>query len=162
MKLYSDGTALFNRSFGGRAADRINDLSAGADGNFVMVGETRSFGTQTNDGILVRLTAGNKTPPKPLVRDGDDTLNGVAVCNDGTILAVGYTNSETAKGISAWLLQPSADMRTVENEKILNAPREASAQDIALLDDGIFVVAGTTRADKNAEMLIWLRRMPLR
>ena len=159
VKLSSDGSVLFDRTFGGRAMDRINDIAAGADGNFVMVGETRSFGTNTNDGIVVRLTPDNKMPPKPLVHPGEDALKGVAVRDDGTILATGYTNSEPAERMSAWLLQLSADMRRIERQDTGSGSGEVRGQDIALLDDGSFVVAGAARQAGERDDVIWLKRV---
>ncbi|MHA1969853.1 MAG: hypothetical protein ACW964_18915 [Candidatus Hodarchaeales archaeon] len=60
VKLDASGNLLWNKTFGGVDYDSINEISDTADGNFVLTGETRSFGTGGKDLWLLKIdTDGN-------------------------------------------------------------------------------------------------------
>ncbi|WP_321501854.1 serine/threonine-protein kinase [Breoghania sp.] len=159
VKLSSDGSILFNRSFGGRDSDRINAMAAGADGTFIMVGETRSFGTQTDDGFLVRVTADNKMPPKPYLKPGEDVLTSVITTEAGDVLVVGRSDSDRSKGMSALVMRYSPDLREIKSEWLLSGEGVLEARGVAQVDGRSIVVAGSFKPEGAGRQVMWVRKL---
>ena len=159
VKLSSDGSILFDRSFGGRDSDRINAMAAGPDGTFILVGETRSFGTQTDDGFLVRVTADNKMPPKPYLKPGEDVLTSVITTEAGDVLVVGRSDSDRSKGMSALVLRYSPDLREIKSEWLLSGEGALEARGVAQIDRRSVVVAGSFRAEGAGRPVMWVRKL---
>lgn len=161
IKLSSDGSVLFDRKLGGKGRDQINSIAAGENGDFILVGETTSFGTKTNDGIGLYITADNKMPLKPFIRNNEDRLSSVAVGHDGQIYAVGETNSNSNQVIAPWILEISPGLGTITKEIILEGDQTNRAASIALLGDNSLVIAGTSSNATRASENIWVKRHPM-
>ena len=86
VKLAPDGKVILDRAPGGRNTDSFNAVAATRDGQLVVVGQTDSFGSNTFDGMIMRVTADNKTPPKVLAEARDDYLTGVASSPDSGVV----------------------------------------------------------------------------
>jgi hypothetical protein len=60
VKLDASGNLLWNKTFGGADYEVINEISDTADGNFILTGETRSFGAGHRDLLFLKIdTDGN-------------------------------------------------------------------------------------------------------
>jgi FHA domain len=73
VKIDGDGKIVWERSFGGDGADRLNDLKALKDGGFIAVGTTASNGAGKSDLWVLRLDSDGQHvtangPAKPLAK----------------------------------------------------------------------------------------------
>lgn len=157
-KLSSDGSELLNRTFG-RTHDQFNAVVPGPNGDFILVGETKSFGTNTVDGIAVRLSADNKMQPAPFLDTGDNSLKGVAIAANGNIYTAGHTTSGSDGAAQAWFLEVSKNLRDIVQTETFRGHGIAHATDIATLPDQSIVIVGNTRKSPTATSLPWIKRL---
>lgn len=157
-KLSSGGGDLLNRTFG-RTHDKFNAIAPGQNGDFLIVGETQSFGTNTVDGIVVRLSADNKMQPKPFLDEGDDSLTGITVAPNGTFYTVGHTTSRGNGNVQAWLLEISQDLQNVTRNETFEGQGFTTATDVGLLKDNSIVIVGATRSAETASSAPWIKRI---
>ena len=159
LKLAASGATIFDRRPGGADIDRVTGITAHPDGRVIIVGETRSFGTDSFDGMILELTPDNRMPPKVVDLERDDSFLGAVTLGDGDVLIVGRTESLGAGQSDAWINRYSADLNTVSWERVLGGPAADDAVDAVELADGSIVFVGTTRGPGSDEADIWIERI---
>lgn len=99
-KFDENGDTLFVKTYGGNADDEGVNLIQEANGNFVVVGRTYSFGNGSADGFIMRISSvGDIISCKSFGTNADDYFSSILKYNSGFVLS-GQSN-----GLSA-----SADM----------------------------------------------------
>lgn len=110
IKLDGDGDTQWTRTFGEVAEDRIITGEQTADGGYILVGRTRSFGTGNYDAYLVKIdSTGNPEWTKNVGGPRDDTGYGLAQTRDGGYVLAGYTVSSAGGSSDVSLIKVSAD-----------------------------------------------------
>jgi uncharacterized delta-60 repeat protein len=160
VRLSSDGSVLLDRQPGGKGFDRLNGIAEGTAGEIVMAGETTSFGTGTLDGIIFRLTADNKMPPKVIAKMNEDSLNAIISDADGFVHVAGKTTSAGGSRSAAWVMKLSPDVRDVLWESTIPHSDGLSATSLARLPDGTLVVGGYSGEPASGNVQFWLTRLP--
>jgi hypothetical protein len=106
VKTDFDGNVLWERTYGGTGDDRALGITTTADGGFVLVGETRSFGAGSRDGYLVKVDAdGTEELTATFGGASDDTFKRVVETTDSGYAVVGQTRSARGGDFDAWFVK---------------------------------------------------------
>jgi hypothetical protein len=106
VKTDFDGNVLWERTYGGTGDDRALGITTTADGGFVLVGETRSFGAGSRDGYLVKVDAdGTEELTATFGGASDDTFRKVVETTDSGYAVVGQTRSARGRDFDAWFVK---------------------------------------------------------
>ena len=104
----STGDTVWTRLFGGSQLDHFNEVVQLTDGDFVAVGYTRSYGAGSDDGWLVKFNSNGDTLWTLAVGGPTSDQLFDAVCaSDGSIWAVGYSDSYGTGEMDAWVVHVS-------------------------------------------------------
>ena len=159
VKLAADGSVRLDRTPGGTGTDTFKAVAAKPDGQLVVVGQTDSFGSNTVDGMIMRVTADNKTPPKVLAEERDDYLTGVVVAPDGDIVVAGYTSSRGAGQTDGWVIKYDRNLSSVIWERVVGGKGWDTIQDLEVLPDGSTVLVGSSGKDGSGGSDVWILRL---
>lgn len=156
LRLDAFGQVLWGRRYTGPVSDRPSDLVRLADGGFLVVGRTDSFGSGASDGLVLRLD-----PDGEIVWQfayggrGLDFLSGGQATPDGRFLLTGTTGSFGDGDLDGWLLVLDGDGRMLgsrtyggSEDDILGAP--------AWGVDGELVMTGSTRSFGSGLRDLWV------
>jgi hypothetical protein len=92
IKTTSDGNKLWDKKFGGNYRDIGNSLFPSADGGFVIVGDTKSFGDGGDDVWLIKIDgSGNKVWDKTFGGTYNDVVKSATQSKDGGFMFTGQT-----------------------------------------------------------------------
>jgi hypothetical protein len=107
VKTDSAGDILWTKRFGGPSDEYPGQIMCKtADGGYVIVGYTASFGSGGNDVWLVKTDqSGNEMWNLPIGSSGDDRGVSVQQSVDGGFIITGRTNSFGAGNYDVWLLK---------------------------------------------------------
>ncbi len=109
IKLDASGNIQWTRTVGGTDWDYGRRIVQTADGGYIVLGATRSFGQNPGvsfDVYLIRLDAnGNLLWTKTIGGTGDDRGNDIILTSDGGYVIVGVTNSFGQGGYDILLLK---------------------------------------------------------
>lgn len=96
-RLADDGTATWNRTFGGDGYDWSAAVEETGDGGFIASGWTTSFGAGGSDGFLLKLDdAGALLWALTLGTPGDDALQSVVPLGNSGFIAAGRMDGQAA------------------------------------------------------------------
>ncbi len=138
------GKELWRRAAGGPKEDRVWAMTA-SDGDLVLVGETAGRTDGERDGwVLCIDAAGAERWQHRVPGDGDDRLFGVAVDENGDLLAVG-TRQENADAPRRALLVRLGKDGTRIDERTWQDGSGTVAHAITPRPDGTFLITGYVR-----------------
>ncbi|MCP4365811.1 MAG: hypothetical protein GY800_11020 [Planctomycetes bacterium] len=148
LKLGSDGTVEWQKSYGGSDQDMARSIRQTGDGGYIVAGMTRSFGAgaYTYDFLVMKLRPdGTVEWGKTYGGDFEDWGSSIQQTGDGGYLVAGRTDSFIPGRDDAWVLKLRPD-GTVEWQKSYGT-REgdgAWASSIEETGDGGYIIAGWT------------------
>ncbi len=138
-------TAQWARTYGGASADAANSANATADGGYIIVGYTSSFGAGGKDAWVLKLDAsGSVLWQKTYGGPGDEVANSVRRSADGGYVVTGgvWASPGVPGSADAWVMKLDG-----AGDVIWQKTFEGSGADVANsvkpTADGGFVVAGT-------------------
>ncbi|MFW9856190.1 MAG: hypothetical protein ACFFFG_14155 [Candidatus Thorarchaeota archaeon] len=109
VKVLENGTVDWIKTYGGFGWDNSccdKALVETANGDFLLTGETNSFGAGQSDAWVVKTNAsGNELWHKALGGSSDDTGLAILLNTDGTFMVVGGTASKGAGNDDFWLIK---------------------------------------------------------
>ncbi len=109
IKLTASGDTEWTQMFGERSEDRIITGEQTADGGYILVGYSRSYGSGSLDAYLVRTdAAGNPLWTKTFGSTGEDTGYTVQQTVDGGYILTGYTQN-AANARDVYLIKVKGD-----------------------------------------------------
>ncbi|MHC4197180.1 MAG: hypothetical protein ACYSRP_04600 [Planctomycetota bacterium] len=160
LKLGSDGTVEWQKSYGGSDQDMALSIRQTGDGGYIVAGMTMSFGAgaYTYDFLVIKLRPdGTVEWGKTYGGDSEDWGNSIRQTGDGGYLVAGKTASFVPGRDDTWVLKLRPD-GTVEWQKIYGtrAGDGAWASAIEETGDGGYIIAGWTSLwidDINNEVL---------
>ena len=158
-KQSSEGHMTFNRTPGGNGVDIFNAVAAASDGALIVVGDTRSFGTGSVDGMFMRVGPDGKMPPKLVAENGDDHFNAVTLTRSGDVLIGGATSSRGRGRLDGWLRLHSPDLDQVNWERHYGGSGSDRINDVAILPDDSIVAVGSTTSDSKGGPDMWILRL---
>ena len=101
-----NGQALWTKTFGGTNHDEGLSVQQVADGGYIVVGYTRSYGAGGSDAYVLRLDGNGDTLwTKIIGGPNGDCATSVQLTTDGGYVIAGYTGSFGAGGVDVWLIK---------------------------------------------------------
>ncbi|MEW4923233.1 hypothetical protein [Algibacter sp. 2305UL17-15] len=156
IKISETGTLLWEKSFGGSGIDEAWGIVASDDGNYVIVGDTRSNDKDVSknngaaDVFLIKIsTNGNLIWQKTFGGSSFDTARSISKTNSGGYLISGSSRSSNIdvsenKGQNdAWVLKLDANAN-LEWQKTVGGSNIDIAFDAVELNDGSVIAVGET------------------
>lgn len=137
-----DGREVWSKTFGGEKDDRCFSVAAAADGGFVIVGQTYSYGAGDRDAWVLK-TDRDGILQWSVVHGGaaSDVAHSVVADGRGSFLVTGYTTSLAEMPDDPMLLKIAGD-GSVEWARILGMDGHNRTITGALADDGGLCLAG--------------------
>ena len=147
VKVDSDGKLVWQKTYGGALADFGRAVTVTADGGYIAVGSTYSFGVGNSDVYFVKTDAsGNVEWEKTYGGDKWETVHEVVVTASGGYAAAGWTSSFGAPGGSdGWLVVTDAVGEPLL-QKQYGGGNEDALYSLAQTRDGGFILAGETKS----------------
>ncbi len=106
LKIDSYGNVIWEKNFGGQESDEGNDVVETSNGDFVIVGNTRSFGCMGLGVYILRLSSsGDLLWQKVYDGEGDDDARTILEINNGDLLIGGFTRSWGAQASDVLILR---------------------------------------------------------
>jgi hypothetical protein len=162
LRLSPAGEPLWSRSYGDDGRDVFFDVALSADGSAMVVGSTFAEDV-LEQGWLLQISedpAGGWE--KTFGGKGVDTLFGVTVLNDQSLILVGRTDAANSVAPNAWVLRVSNVGKLVK-ARALGAEYADGLTAIAARSDGSYSAVGFTHSDFDAprDAYIALLGMPV-
>ena len=147
MKVDANGKTLWKKTFGRKRKDLAYDIVQTSDGNFVAVGESRSFSKEGDPDLYVVKfdTNGQLIWENTFGGSRADRGKSVAATGDGGVLIAGTSESFGESYFDAYIVKVDKNGKE-EWAKVLGGDRDDVANGIALTADGGFVIAGVTES----------------
>jgi len=99
LKLDSDGTIDWEKTYGGSKADVSHAIEQTADGGYIVAGHTKSFGAGGQDYFVFKLNStGGVEWQKAYGGPGNDVIRFAKQVSDGGYIAAGFTHSFGSRG----------------------------------------------------------------
>lgn len=144
LKLDSDGDTAWTRSYGGPGGDFLRSVYQTADGGYVAVAETFSFGQGGADIYLVRTdSTGDLKWAATYGGPSSDYAYAVQETSDKGIIMAGYTSSFGAGSFDVYLLKTDS-LGVLLWANTYGGPSQDYGYSVSETMDGGFVIAGYT------------------
>jgi hypothetical protein len=135
----SDGSVLWERTFGGQGEDCIRALAPAPDGGIYAAGETSSTGAGDLDMWVMKLDREGRTIWQDTFGGAfEDAGLACSAIPEGGLAVAGYTWSEGAGGSDTWVLRLD-DSGGVEWARTLGGQAQEKAFGVLAVDGGVFV-----------------------
>ena len=106
LKLNSDGSVAWQKTYGGSGTDIPASIQQTSDGGYILAGSTQSAGAGGFDAWLLKLNAdGSVAWQKTYGGSNDDYANSVRQTTDGGYIVAGGTSSFGAGDRDAWIMK---------------------------------------------------------
>jgi hypothetical protein len=149
-ELMSFKEQVFIKTYGGAGSEEGFDVKQTADGGFIIVGTTTSFGSGGKDVYLVRTDpGGNQIWQKSFGGPGNDTGRNIQLTSDGGFIICGDYEEESG-GIRDIYLIKTDGAGNLQTSKRLGLPGrdEMGVHVISLPDGGYFVTGNNVDSAK--------------
>lgn len=160
MKLDQNGKNLWAKTFGGVYNDSLHGVTGTADGGFIAVGKTRSYGSQQTDLTVMKFTAEGKLLWHKIYGfKYYEYANAVTTTKDGGSMLVGGTSTLGKGGHSIYLLALDKEGKLIWSH-VYGGRNKDIGHGIARMSDGTLVVVGESDSFDRARnfYMIKIRR----
>ena len=156
VKTDSNGDTVWTKTFGGNDTDSGYCVRQTADGGYVIVGNTNTFGSGDYDIWLIKTTSdGNLTWSSTIGGTESDRASSIRQTSDGGYIISGYTSSFGDGSSDAWIIKTDSNGDTVWT-KTFGGTEYDRANSLSLTDDGGFFIVGETESFGNGGKDIWV------
>ena len=143
VKTDASGNAEWEKTYGGSSGECAYAVQQTADGGYIIVGETYSYGAGAADIYLVKTDAsGNTTSENTVGGNEFDYAYAVQQTTDGGYIIAGYTNSYGAGG-DAYLVKTDASGNTTWEQTFGGSDFDI-VFDVEQTTDGGYIIVGET------------------
>ena len=156
MKTDYKGTEQWNHNYGGSQMDEARHILQTSDGGYIISGTTESYGYGGSDIRLI------KTGPTGLMEwntyfGGPNTDQGAAIqeTTDGGYIIIGNSDFSGDGNQDIWLIRTNSQGDSLWTKTFGGAGLELGA-DVQILEDGGFILLGSTESFGNGSSDIWL------
>ncbi len=148
LKLHSDGTVDWQKTYGGTSGDIAISIHETADGDYMVNATTQSSGAGNWDFWVLKLNSvGTVVWQKTYGGVGYDVSQGFDLTSDGGFIVSGITGSSfSAVDFDAWILKLNSD-GTVAWQKTYGGANRDRANSIQQTSDGGYIVSGGKDGD---------------
>lgn len=146
LKLNNDGTTVWQKIYGGTAADFAQDIQETSDGGYIVIGDTNSFGASRSDVWILKLNHdGTVAWQKAYGYVGDEYARAIQETSDsGYIVAA-------VKGGEGWILKLD-NGGTVAWQRTYDVGNQG-IRSIQETNDGGYIAAGFDAISYHASLL---------
>ena len=156
VKTDTNGQAEWNKTYGGIADEDANSLIQTADGGFVFVGGTGSYGAGSGDFWIMKMDANGQAEWNQTYGGIDDDFAASAVqTTDGGYAFAGGTESYGAGETDFWLVKTDANGQAEWNHTFEETTSEGPISLIQTTDGG-YAFVGTTGSFGAGNGDMWL------
>jgi len=142
IKLDTNGNVEWEKKYGGTGGDKASTVRQVADGGYVFVGYTESYGAGEFDVYLVKLDAnGNVIWYKTYGGPDWDMAGSIALTNDNGYLIAGWTANFGAQARDVYLVKTDADGNE-QWHRLYGDEHKDEAHDVIATSDGGYLVVG--------------------
>ncbi len=157
VKLDQNGKKIWAKTYGQDQADRLNSVTATADGGFVATGSTRSYGSELTDMTVMKFdTNGHIVWHKLYGFKYYEYGNAVASIRDGGIMVAGGTNTLGKGDHSVYMIALDKSGELIWSH-VYGERGKDIANAIARMDDGSMVVVGGSDSYSRATKFYMLK-----
>jgi len=159
IKTDASGAEEWNCTFGGTEDDQGNSVQQTADGGYIIVGHTTSYGAGDYDVYLVK-TDGSGTEEWSQAYGGSymDIGEGVQQTSDGGYILTGETKSYGAGSYDVYLVKTDAS-GTEEWSQAYGGGDDDKGYCIQQATDGGYITAGSTRSFGAGSADVWVLKI---
>ena len=144
VKTEANGTADWDKTFGGTSREVANSVQQTTDGGYILAGLTTSYGAGDSDFWLVKTDAnGTADWDKTFGGARSDWAESVQQTADGGFILAGLTTSYGAGDSDFWLVKTDAN-GTAEWDKTFGGAKSDGATSVQQTADGGYILAGYT------------------
>jgi len=155
LKLASDGTIEWNKTYGGSKDDQAYSIQQTSDGGYIVAGQTESFGAGSQDLWILKLNSvGDTEWQKTYGGSGSESARSIQQTSDGGYIVAGAGSGDFL------VLKLSSD-GTIEWQKTYGGSESQSAYSIQQTSDGGYIVAGKIRFFGAGNEDIWVLKLSL-
>lgn len=161
LKLDSNGTVVWQNTFGGANYDIAYSIQQTTDGGYIVAGETSSSGAGSADVWILKLDgSGNLQSGWPKTYGGiyRDAARSIQQTSDGGFIVAGETYSYGAGDADAWILKLDAS-GTVVWQTTFGGTSYDIAYSIQQTTDGGYIVAGETSSSGAGSADFWVLKL---
>jgi len=162
LKIDDDGEILWEKTFGGEKTEWAKEMVALSDGNFLLVGESNSYG-DSFDVYLVKIDAdGNELWSTTIGDDENESGSAALEADNGDLLilaVISYSGGASAQYRDTRLFRLDAEGNLIWNQLYRGETKQAGDA-MAWTKDGDIVIAGLSETDKVAYVYLdyWLAK----
>ncbi|UCH88902.1 MAG: hypothetical protein JSV49_11805, partial [Thermoplasmata archaeon] len=155
IKTNSEGSEIWNNSFGGSSNDEGQSVQKTSDGGYIIVGDTQSYGGSDRDVWLIKTdSSGSETWNKTFGGNIYDVGYFVQQTSDGGYVINGYTTSYGTGG-DAWLIKTNSAGTEIWNMTFGGSDDDYGFS-VQQTSDGGFIIAGRTKSYSAGDNNAWL------
>ncbi len=159
IKTNASGDTLRTRTYGGTQHDEGYSVAQTADGEYIIVGRTSSFGTDSYNVWLLKTDASGDTVwTRTFGGTRTDGGYSVAQVTDGGYIITGYTSSFGTDGSDAWLIKTDATGDTMWTRTYGGEDSDWGYSVARTANDG-YIIAGCTQSFGAGHTDFWLVRI---
>ncbi|WP_010476899.1 pentapeptide repeat-containing protein [Thermococcus zilligii] len=160
LRLDENGNIKWQKTYGRSDHEKARAVALAPNGDIIVAGYTKSFGTGGRAVWVLRLDAnGNIKWQKTYGGNENDEAHAVAVAPNGDIIVAGYTESFGAGSADVWVLRLDED-GNIKWQKTYGGSDSDRASAVALAPNGDIIVAGYTKSFGADEYEVWILRLP--
>ena len=146
LKLNSDGSLAWQKTFGGTYYDGAYSIQQTTDGGYIVAGYTKSFRAGDSDVYVLKLNSdGSLAWQKTFGGNDYDEAYSIQQTTDGGYIVAGYTRSFGAGGCDVYVLKLNSD-GSLAWQKTFGGSDWDYAYSIQQTTDGGYIIAGQTNS----------------
>ncbi len=143
IKLDEDGNIAWDKKYGGASGEDVGCVQQTADGGYIFVGSTLSYGQGEYDGYLVKVDAdGNEQWSRTYGGTDWDKTGKLILTDDGGYLLAGWTANFNAQARDVYLIKTDADGNE-QWHKLFGDEHKDGASDVISTSDGGYLIVGS-------------------
>ncbi|MBM4432470.1 MAG: hypothetical protein FJ025_00505 [Chloroflexi bacterium] len=155
----SNGKKMWERKLGGSDYDYPHSFQQTADGGYIIVGETKSYGAGDADVWLIKTDrTGYKMWDKTFGGEQRDSGYSVQQTADGGYIVVGETKQYGADEADVWLIKVDSDGNK-EWDKTFGGKQRDIGYSVQQTADGGYIIAGETESYGAGGADVWLLKV---
>ncbi len=152
VKIDDQGNTVWTNTYGGAEADYLHSMDATADGGYVMLAHTTSFGAGSLDFYLIRIDQDGDTLWTKTYGGTDyDWCASVKQTADGGYILVGETRSFGDSEGDVYVVKTDADGDLLWEKSYGDAGHDRAQHVLATPDNGYLVIGNMTVQDSEDE-----------
>ena len=157
IKLNSEGTVLWEKTYGGIYNDYARSIQQTTDEGYIIAGYT--FSSENFDFLILKLDSnGDATWIKTFGEDGSDTTRSVEQTADEGYIVLGNSNSFGVDAEDIWVLKLDENGAVSwQNTYVGNSVN--TARSIQQTADGGYIIAGRTTISGTFNVDLWLLKL---